>query len=84
VLARAFGEFYKLGKSDGLDNYSKTVLPRVWKAQRFSWWMTQLLHHFPHENAFDKRRQLAELDYVVNSRAASTTLAENYAGLPTD
>ena len=84
VLARAFDEFYRLGKSDELDGYSKTVLPRVWKAQRFSWWMTQLLHHFPHENAFDKRRQLAELDYLVNSRAASTTLAENYAGLPID
>jgi p-hydroxybenzoate 3-monooxygenase len=83
-LSRAFVAFYKSGKSDKLDGYSKEVLPRVWKAQRFSWWMTSLLHHFPHENAFDRRRQLAELDYVVSSKAAAMTLAENYAGLPID
>ncbi len=83
-LSRAFEAFYKSGNIDKLDGYSKEVLPRVWKAQRFSWWMTSLLHHFPHENAFDRRRQLAELDYVANSKAASTTLAENYAGLPID
>jgi p-hydroxybenzoate 3-monooxygenase len=84
VLAHAIDEFYRSGKTALLDNYSKTVLPRVWKAQRFSWWMTQLLHRFPHESAFDRRRQLAELDYVANSRAAATTLAENYTGLPID
>jgi p-hydroxybenzoate 3-monooxygenase len=84
VLARALTAFYKNGNTESLDRYSQDVLPRVWKAQRFSWWMTQLLHRFPHENAFDQRRQLAELDYVVSSRAASTTLAENYAGLPID
>jgi p-hydroxybenzoate 3-monooxygenase len=83
-LSRAFADFYKTGKSDRLDGYSAEVLPRVWKAQRFSWWMTSLLHHFPHENAFDRRRQLAELDYVATSHAAATTLAENYAGLPID
>jgi p-hydroxybenzoate 3-monooxygenase len=65
-----------------LEGYSKTVLPRAWNAQRFSWWMTLLLHHFPHEGAFDRRRQLAELEYVAGSRAASTSLAESYAGLP--
>jgi p-hydroxybenzoate 3-monooxygenase len=54
----------------------------VWKAQRFSWWMTSMLHVFPQENPFDRRRQLAELDYVTSSRAASTALAENYVGLP--
>ncbi|HVV63346.1 MAG TPA: 4-hydroxybenzoate 3-monooxygenase [Pseudolabrys sp.] len=84
ILARAIGEFYKSGSSEQLDNYSQKVLPRVWKAQRFSWWMTQILHHFPHENAFDRRRQLAELNYLASSRAAMTTLAENYAGLPID
>ncbi|MGC1465111.1 MAG: 4-hydroxybenzoate 3-monooxygenase [Pseudolabrys sp.] len=84
VLARAFAEFYRAGKTEQLDGYSQKVLPRVWKAQRFSWWMTQILHHFPHENAFDRRRQLAELNYLVSSRAAMTTLAENYAGLPID
>ncbi|HEU4661571.1 MAG TPA: 4-hydroxybenzoate 3-monooxygenase [Pseudolabrys sp.] len=84
MLARAIAEFYHSGNTEQLDGYSKKVLPRVWKAQRFSWWMTQMLHHFPHENAFDRRRQLAELDYLVGSRAAMTTLAENYAGLPID
>jgi p-hydroxybenzoate 3-monooxygenase len=84
VLARAMTAFYRSGSMDALERYSQTVLPRVWKAQRFSWWMTQLLHRFPHENAFDQRRQLAELDYVATSKAASTTLAENYAGLPID
>ncbi len=82
VLSRSLDAFYRTGKSELLDGYSQTVLPRVWKAQRFSWWMTQLLHRFPHESAFDRRRQLAELDYVATSRAASTTLAENYTGLP--
>jgi p-hydroxybenzoate 3-monooxygenase len=84
VLARAFDEFYKSGKSDRLDRYSETCLRRVWKVQRFSWWMTAMLHVFDDENAFDKRRQLAELDYVTGSRAASQSLAENYVGLPMD
>ena len=65
-----------------VENYSKTCLRRVWKAQRFSWWMTSMLHLFDTDNAFDRRRQLAELDYVTSSRAASQTLAENYVGLP--
>jgi p-hydroxybenzoate 3-monooxygenase len=82
VLSRAFAEYYNSGNTALLDAYSRTVLPRVWKAQRFSWWMTQILHHFPHENAFDRRRQLAELDYLTSSRAAMTALAENYTGLP--
>ena len=82
VLSRAIVEYYRSGKTTLLDDYSRAVLPRVWKAQRFSWWMTQILHHFPHENAFDRRRQLAELDYLTSSRAAMTTLAENYTGLP--
>ena len=84
VLSRAIAAYYA-GKGDELlQRYSATCLKRIWKAQRFSWWMTQMLHRFPNESAFDRRRQLAELDYVVSSRAASTALAENYTGLPMD
>jgi p-hydroxybenzoate 3-monooxygenase len=81
VLARALKSFYSAGRTDLLDQYSATCLRRVWKVQRFSWWMTSMLHR--HEgNPFDERRQLAELDYVTSSRAASQSLAENYVGLP--
>jgi p-hydroxybenzoate 3-monooxygenase len=81
-LARALAEYYSKGSRQLLDRYSKICLRRVWKAQRFSWWMTSMLHRFPDENPFDRRRQLAELDYVTSSHAASKTLAENYVGLP--
>jgi p-hydroxybenzoate 3-monooxygenase len=82
VLARALKRFYDTGSHDLLDTYSEVCLRRVWKAQRFSWWMTSMLHRFPDGNRFDHRRQLAELDYVTGSRAAAQTLAENYVGLP--
>jgi p-hydroxybenzoate 3-monooxygenase len=82
VLARAFESFYRSLRTDLLDGYSETCLRRVWKGQRFSWWMTQMLHRYNFENDFDLRRQLAELDYVTGSVAASTSLAENYTGLP--
>jgi len=82
VLARALAEFYKSGKRSLLEDYSRICLRRVWKVQRFSWWMTSMLHLFDTDNAFDQRRQLAELDYVTSSRAASQSLAENYVGLP--
>lgn len=82
VLARALKQFYKTGSEDLLNQYSHTCLRRVWKVQRFSWWMTSMLHRFPDGNPFDQRRQLAELDYVTSSRSAATTLAENYVGLP--
>jgi p-hydroxybenzoate 3-monooxygenase len=82
VLSQALREFYKSGKPDLLDAYSATCLRRVWRAQRFSWWMTSMLHLFGAENAFDRRRQLAELDYLTSSRAAMTSLAENYVGFP--
>jgi p-hydroxybenzoate 3-monooxygenase len=82
ILARALTEFYSSGKTVLLDAYSKTCLRRVWKVQRFSWWMTSMLHRFANDNPFDQRRQLAELDYVTSSRAASKSLAENYVGLP--
>jgi p-hydroxybenzoate 3-monooxygenase len=83
-LARAFTEYYREGSSAGLDAYSDHCLKRVWKAERFSWWMTSLLHLFPETGAFGRKIQLAELDYLVGSRAASTALAENYVGLPFD
>jgi p-hydroxybenzoate 3-monooxygenase len=82
VLARALVRYYKSGATDGLENYSRICLRRVWKVQRFSWWMTQLLHIFPDDNAFDRRRQLADIDYVTSSRAGMMTWAENYVGLP--
>jgi p-hydroxybenzoate 3-monooxygenase len=84
VLARAVTEFYRSGRKDLLDKYSQTCLDRVWKVQRFSWWMTSMLHRFHSDNAFDQRRQLAELEYLTSSRAASQSLAENYVGLPMD
>jgi p-hydroxybenzoate 3-monooxygenase len=84
ILARAFEDFYARGSAEQLQQYSATCLRRVWKVQRFSWWMTSMLHLFPGENAFDQRRQVAELDYVTSSRAGATTLAENYVGLPFD
>ncbi len=82
VLARALTDYYANGSRDLLTRYSEICLRRVWKVQRFSWWMTSMLHRFAGDNPFDQRRQLAELDYVTSSRAASQTLAENYVGLP--
>ena len=84
IMARAFVEFYASGDTRLLDQYSQTCLRRVWKVQGFSWWMTSLLHRFDTDNAFDQRRQIAELDYLTGSRAAMTSLAENYVGLPFD
>ena len=77
VLARAIAEFYHSRRKDLLERYSETCLDRVWKVQRFSWWMTSMLHCFHDDNAFDQRRQLAELEYLTSSRAASQSLAEN-------
>ncbi len=84
VLSRALDRFYKSGRQDLLDQYSATCLRRIWKVQRFSWWMTSMLHLFPGDDGFDRRRQLAELDYFTSSRAGMTSLAENYVGLPLD
>jgi p-hydroxybenzoate 3-monooxygenase len=84
VLARALEEFYRSGRQDLLERYSQICLRRTWKAQRFSWWMTQIFHLDPAHNAFDRKRQIAELDYVVGSEAASISLAENYVGLPVE
>jgi p-hydroxybenzoate 3-monooxygenase len=85
VLSRALEAFFLHGRNDGLENYSSTCLRRVWKGQRFSYWMTSMLHRFKGEYAeFDMKRQLAELDYLTSSQAAAISLAENYAGLPMD
>jgi p-hydroxybenzoate 3-monooxygenase len=81
VLARALEAHFAGRGDDGLEGYSRTCLRRIWKTQRFSWWMTTMLHRMDH-NAFDRRVQLAELDYVTGSHAASVALAENYVGLP--
>ncbi|MDO9090453.1 MAG: 4-hydroxybenzoate 3-monooxygenase [Burkholderiaceae bacterium] len=81
-LSRALIEHYRERSSAGLDAYSQRCLGRVWKAERFSWWFTSLMHRFPDTGAFGLKRQEAELDYLVQSRAASAALAENYVGLP--
>ncbi|MCK9510207.1 MAG: 4-hydroxybenzoate 3-monooxygenase [Pigmentiphaga sp.] len=80
-LWQALAEHYG-GSDAGIDHYSERALSRVWKAERFSWWMTSLLHNFPETGAFGRRIQEAELDYLVHSEAAMTSLAENYVGLP--
>ncbi len=82
VLARALENFFARNDESGLDAYTETCLKRIWKVQRFSWWMTSMLHNFEGAGAFDQRVQRAELAYVTSSTAAATTLAENYVGLP--
>src|SRR5260370_10432374 len=81
-LARALTLFYKENRPDLLEAYSSTCLRRVWRGEHFSWWMTCMLHRFPEDDAFGQRMQRAQLDYTVSSRAAATSLAENYVGLP--
>jgi len=82
VFTRALVDFYKNGKKEELQRYTETCSRRVWKVQRFSWWMTSMLHRFQNEDSFAHNIHLAELDYVTGSRAAATALAENYVGLP--
>ena len=82
VLARALAEHYAEKSDAGIDAYSQKCLRRIWRAERFSWWFTSLMHKFPDTGAFGRKMQAAELDYLVNSVAASTVLAENYVGLP--
>jgi p-hydroxybenzoate 3-monooxygenase len=82
VLARGLERVLLRGETDLLDRYSDICLRRIWKGQRFSWWMTSMLHRFDDDDRFEHRVQVAELDYVCGSRAAMTTLAENYVGLP--
>lgn len=80
-LSRAFIDFFNSGNESLLQSYSKTALLRVWKAERFSWWMTRLLHLFPKQNNFEQNLQSAEFDYLQSSVAAKIALAENYVGL---
>ena len=81
-LAEALVAYYKTSRAELLDGYSAKCLARVWKAQRFSWWMTSLTHRFPEASPFERRAQAAELAYITGSKAGQTTLAENYVGLP--
>jgi p-hydroxybenzoate 3-monooxygenase len=81
-LWQALQQYYHDGDDQGLENYSALALSRVWKAERFSWTMTKLLHRFPGQSPFDLRMQQAELEYLESSVAAQTSLAENYIGLP--
>jgi p-hydroxybenzoate 3-monooxygenase len=83
-LADALAAFYGDGQQQHLDRYSQHCLRRIWKAQRFSWWMTTVLHNNDQDGPFDRRRQVAELDYLTSSEAAMKSLAENYVGLPFD
>ena len=82
VLCRALSAFFKSHRDDLLAAYSQTCLKRVWRAEHFSWWMTSMLHRFPGDDTFGHRLQRSQLEYVVASRSAATSLAENYVGLP--
>lgn len=81
-LSEALVRCYRHGDRDAIGGYSQKALARVWKSERFSWQLTKLMHRFPESDAFDRRMQLADLDYIATSRAAQTTIAENYVGLP--
>ena len=83
-LSSALIEHYQDKSDAGIDTYSQRALSRIWRAERFSWWLTTLMHRFPESGAFGQRMQEAELDYLVHSQALSTSLAENYVGLPLD
>lgn len=84
TLSEAIATWYETNETELLESYSDTCLRRAWKAQRFSWWMTSMLHRFPDDDGFQHNLQLAELDYVTSSQAASASLAENYVGLAFD
>ncbi len=81
ILAEAFREYYLESRSESLTNYSSLALNRIWRAEHFSWWMTSMLHQFKDATPFQQQLQLAELNYVTSSRAAATSLAENYVGM---
>jgi p-hydroxybenzoate 3-monooxygenase len=81
-LSEALIDWFRSGKTLGIDSYSARALARVWKTERFSWYLTKLMHRFPEDGAFERAMQNAELDYIGNSLAAQTSIAENYVGLP--
>lgn len=80
-LSRAFIEFYSEKSESGINHYSQKALARIWKGERFSWWMTMLLHKFPEQSGFDRKIQRADFEYLASSEAAQKVLAENYVGL---
>jgi p-hydroxybenzoate 3-monooxygenase len=82
VLARSLTHYFRTGSMEKLDRYSETCLKRIWKVVRYSWFMTSLLHRFPHHTPFERNIQLGELEYLLSSRAGHLTIAENYVGLP--
>jgi p-hydroxybenzoate 3-monooxygenase len=84
LLHRALESRYQKNSSDALDGYSASALARVWKAERFSWYLSMMMHRFPEHSPFERRMQRAEFDYVRSSEAASRAIAENYVGLPLD
>jgi p-hydroxybenzoate 3-monooxygenase len=81
-LSDALIAWFDNGSSEGIDGYSARALARVWKSERFSWQLTKLMHRFPDDGAFERRMQVAELEYIASSEAAQTSIAENYVGLP--
>jgi p-hydroxybenzoate 3-monooxygenase len=81
-LSDALTGFFKNNDRDGIAAYSDKALSRVWKSERFSWTLTKLMHRFPDDGAFERRMQIAELNYISTSVAARTSIAENYVGLP--
>ncbi len=83
-LSTALIEYYKENSEAGIDSYSERCLRRIWRAERFSWWFTSLMHHFPENGEIGQKFQEAELDYLIHSEAGSRTMAENYVGLPLD
>ena len=81
MLAEALIHWYRTGSRALLEAYSESCLRRVWRCEHFSWWMTTMLHRLPGDDPFDEQLQLSQLRYVTTSKAAATTLAENYVGL---
>ncbi|MDU9004577.1 4-hydroxybenzoate 3-monooxygenase [Sedimentitalea todarodis] len=81
-LYHALGDFYETGSEAGIATYSEKALKRVWKAERFSWWFSSLLHRYPDQSAFDLKMQVAELEFLRTNKAAQQAMAENYVGLP--
>lgn len=82
VMARGLTHYFRTGSMEKLDRYSETCLKRIWKVVRYSWFMTSLLHRFPHHTEFERNIQLGELEYLLASRAGRLTIADNYVGLP--
>ena len=81
-LDDALKKHYLDADQEGIENYSQRALARVWKAERFSWWMTNLLHHFPQQTRFDRKMQMAEIAFLQSNPQAQSVLAQNYVGLP--